>query len=52
MLKSLLQLLLNKFTKKSEFNSMLASAFIYAVETSLTQVPISASSPTAARQIP
>nr|DAQ09921.1 MAG TPA: hypothetical protein [Caudoviricetes sp.] len=44
MLKTYLQLLLNKFTKKSEFNSMLSSAFIYTGETSLTQVPISASS--------
>lgn len=44
MLKSLLQLLLDKFTKKSEFNSMLSSAFIYAVETSPTHVPLSVSS--------
>ena len=44
MLKSLLQLLLDKFTKKSEFNSLLSSAFIYAVETGPTHVPLSASS--------
>lgn len=44
MLKSLLQLLLGRFTKKSEFNSLLSSAFIYAVETSPTHVPLSASS--------
>ena len=44
MLKSLLQLLLDKFTKKSEFNSLLSSAFIYAVETGPTTIPLSASS--------
>ena len=44
MLKSLLQLLLDKFTKKSEFNSLLSSAFIYAVKTGPTHVPLSASS--------
>ena len=43
-LKSLLQLLLSKFTKKSEFNSLLSSAFIYIAETSPTYVPLSASS--------
>lgn len=44
MLKSLLQLLLGRFTKKSEFNSLLSSAFIYTAETSPTYVPLSASS--------
>lgn len=44
MLKSLLQLLLSRFTKKSEFNSLLSSAFIYTAETSPTHVPLSASS--------
>ncbi len=44
MLKSLLQLLLDKFTKKSEFNSLLSSAFNYTVETGPTHVPLSASS--------
>ena len=44
MLKSLLQLLLDKFTKKSEFNSLLSSAFIYAVETGPTTIPLSSSS--------
>lgn len=43
MLKSLLQLLLDKFTKKSEFNPLLSSAFIYAVETGPTIIPLSAS---------
>lgn len=43
MLKSLLQLLLDKFTKKSEFNSLLSSAFNYTVETS-HNIPLSASS--------
>lgn len=44
MLKSLLQLLLDKFTKKSEFNSLLSSAFNYTAETGPTHVPLSASS--------
>lgn len=44
MLKSLLQLLLDKFTKKSEFNSLLSSAFNYTVETGATTIPLSASS--------
>ena len=43
MLKSLLQLLLDKFTKKSEFNSLLSSAFNYTVENS-HNIPLSASS--------
>ena len=43
MLKSLLQLLLDKFTKKSEFNSLLSSAFNYTVEAS-HNIPLSASS--------
>lgn len=43
MLKSLLQLLLDKFTKKSEFNSLLSSAFNYTVEASHT-IPLSLSS--------
>lgn len=41
MLKSLLQLLLGKFTKKSEFNSMLSSAF--AFETTPTTVSLTVS---------
>ena len=43
MLKSLLQLLLDKFTKKSEFNSLLSSAFNYTVEAS-HNIPLSDSS--------
>lgn len=44
MLKSLLQLLLDKFTKKSEFNSLLSSAFIYTEETSPTSISLSVDS--------